>query len=59
MEQSTKKCKTCGKSLPLDDFYKHNDNADGKQKDCKTCYKDKVKRKTKSKKEDPFRAFYF
>jgi hypothetical protein len=60
MEQtSVKKCKTCGEPKPLDCFYRHNDNADGKQNDCKTCYKNKVKAKAKSKKDDPLRAFYF
>lgn len=37
MEQQTKKCKSCGRTLPLEAFLKCNRTADGRMNECKEC----------------------
>lgn len=37
-----KKCRKCGRLLPLDEFYKHSKMADGHLNICKACTKDRV-----------------
>lgn len=37
MQSITKKCKTCGEILPIEQFYKHKDYIDGRQARCKIC----------------------
>ena len=39
---STKKCKVCGRELPLSEFSKHKMTKDGFHTTCKTCMKKKV-----------------
>lgn len=49
----TKVCNHCGRELPLDDFYKNNKSADGRQGVCKDCHREAsrksyAKRKTEN-----------
>jgi hypothetical protein len=37
MSDPTKTCRKCGKSLPLDCFWKAASNADGLMTSCRTC----------------------
>lgn len=37
-----KKCRRCGKELPLENFYKHSQMADGHLNICKECVKKRV-----------------
>lgn len=37
METSTKKCKVCGKFLPLSEFSEDKRSKDGYRKTCKVC----------------------
>lgn len=39
---STKKCKVCGRELPLSEFSKHKMTKDGFHTTCKTCMKKKI-----------------
>ena len=39
-----KTCRNCGKLLPLQEFYRHKQMADGHLNYCKQCVKDRVKR---------------
>lgn len=41
MEIHSKKCKKCGRELPLSEFYKHPKTLDGYNTQCKTCMKKK------------------
>lgn len=50
LEIKTKKCKKCGRELPVTEFYKKSDTRDGLQTWCKECFKeaDKQRRKRES-----------
>jgi hypothetical protein len=38
----TKVCRECGQELPLTDFYKHSEMADGHLNKCKRCVRNRV-----------------
>jgi hypothetical protein len=40
-----KRCKSCGQTKPLDEFYKNPKMSDGHVNTCKTCYNKKCQRK--------------
>ena len=46
-ELNTKKCKACGKTLPIDQFYKAKSMKDGRISFCKSCYLEKRRKKSK------------
>ncbi|RKZ99055.1 MAG: hypothetical protein DRQ46_00065 [Gammaproteobacteria bacterium] len=37
-----KKCRTCGKKLPLSEYYKHSEMLDGHLNICKECTKNRI-----------------
>lgn len=39
-DMESKKCSTCKKSKPLDEFSKKKSRADGRQSNCKSCHKE-------------------
>ena len=41
VQEPTKTCKVCGRTLPLDQFPKHPRTADGHSTICRECYKTK------------------
>lgn len=41
MDENTKKCRNCGRELPLSEFYKNPKCTDGYNPQCKTCIKEK------------------
>lgn len=45
MEQQTKICPSCGKKLPLTEFYKNKNRTDGYASMCKVCEKAKYGRR--------------
>jgi hypothetical protein len=52
---TTKKCKGCGRDLPIESFGKHNRTPDGLQPLCKDCMSERLKqghRKTKDQKPE-------
>lgn len=42
--ENTKKCKKCGRELPLSEFYKHKRTADGHLSTCKECHNQYTKK---------------
>lgn len=52
-EQPTKVCFKCGRELPLDNFYKHPQMADGHLNKCKDCTKSDVHKKYMENIENP------
>lgn len=54
IKPTIKKCRSCGKFKPLDEFGTHKDTVDGRQSYCKKC---RNALHGKRRKEDP--AFYF
>lgn len=63
MPPSTKLCKNpqcalLGQQQPLENFYNHKSNADGRQSECKVCYRARVGEAKKAKAQDPLNQFY-
>ena len=52
-EETTKVCFKCGRTLPLGDFYKHPQMADGHLNKCKECTKSDVHNKYMDNIENP------
>ena len=51
-----KKCIHCGETLPLSEFYRHKQMADGHLNSCKHCQKSRV-RANRAKNVDRYRAY--
>lgn len=54
----SKKCCQCKKIKPLDQFYKHETNKDGRRNKCKCCEIKACKKRKAKKKADPLDKFY-
>lgn len=44
-ETGKRRCRNCGKELPLEDFYQHESSPDGYRAVCKHCYIERQQRK--------------